>query len=182
MTAKPPRIGASNDVLSAVDLARLVAGASRADVLKASQFSDALSVKSSAIDDALRASRIAADTAKASQFIDREGINGPGGAPVARASLSRPASAIAVPDHSAPTHVPSKDQPSVGVVGTVAELGHLVRRSRDRLDMSQQALADVAGVGRRFVSELENGKESLEFGKVLKVARAVGIVLLADRS
>jgi len=53
-----------------------------------------------------------------------------------------------------------------------ADLGRLVRAARKRRDFSQQQFADLAGVGRRFLSELENGKPTLELGKVLKVAGA----------
>lgn len=45
--------------------------------------------------------------------------------------------------------------------------------------MTQQAFADLCGVGRRFLSELENGKPTVEFGKVLQVLAAAGIDLTA---
>ena len=61
------------------------------------------------------------------------------------------------------------------------ELGKLIRKRRGNNGMNQQQLADLAGVGRRFLSELENGKQSLEFGKVLRVVSAVGIDLLAKQ-
>ncbi len=57
------------------------------------------------------------------------------------------------------------------------DLGNLVREARERRNLSQQTFADLAGVGRRFVSELENGKPTLEFEKVVKVARAAGLSL-----
>ncbi|WP_436112671.1 helix-turn-helix transcriptional regulator [Neorhizobium tomejilense] len=53
----------------------------------------------------------------------------------------------------------------------------MVRHAREERRLTQQAFADLAGVGRRFISELENGKTTLEFDKVLKVARAAGISL-----
>lgn len=63
------------------------------------------------------------------------------------------------------------------------DLGNMVRRLRESRKLSQQEFADLAGVGRRFLSELENGKPTLEFAKVLQVAQAAGISLLArDRS
>ncbi|WP_292475126.1 type II toxin-antitoxin system Y4mF family antitoxin, partial [Mesorhizobium sp.] len=62
---------------------------------------------------------------------------------------------------------------------SASDLGRLVRRARERRHLSQQSFADLAGVGRRFLSELENGKSTLELGKVLKVANAAGISLLA---
>ncbi|WP_198541107.1 helix-turn-helix transcriptional regulator [Mesorhizobium sp. LCM 4577] len=62
---------------------------------------------------------------------------------------------------------------------SASDLGRLVRRAREGRHLSQQSFADLAGVGRRFLSELENGKATLELGKVLKVAHAAGISLLA---
>ena len=66
------------------------------------------------------------------------------------------------------------------LVDTAADLGRLVRRRRDELRLSQLQLARAAGTGRRFVSELESGKPSLELGRVLSVCRALGIHLLAE--
>ncbi len=64
-------------------------------------------------------------------------------------------------------------------ITSVADIGVLVRAARERQKLSQQSFADLAGVGRRFLSELENGKGTLEFDKVLKVAAASGIDLFA---
>lgn len=64
-------------------------------------------------------------------------------------------------------------------IASPADLGRLVRAVRERRDFSQQEFADLAGVGRRFLSELENGKPTLELGKVLKVTKAAGIALFA---
>ena len=61
------------------------------------------------------------------------------------------------------------------------DLGQLVREARQHRKLSQQAFADLVGVGRRFISELENGKATLEFDKVLQVASATGIDVLARR-
>ncbi|WP_258582717.1 helix-turn-helix transcriptional regulator [Mesorhizobium sp. AR02] len=64
-------------------------------------------------------------------------------------------------------------------IASPADLGRLVRKVREGRGLSQQEFADLAGVGRRFLSELENGKPTLELGKVLKVANAAGISLFA---
>lgn len=64
---------------------------------------------------------------------------------------------------------------------SAGDLGRLVRAARKRMKLSQQAFADLAGVGRRFVSELEAGKPTLEIGRVLKVAAAAGIDVLARK-
>lgn len=64
-------------------------------------------------------------------------------------------------------------------IETAADLGQLVRSARKRMGMTQQRFADLAGVGRRFLSELEGGKASLEIGRVLAVCKAAGIDLYA---
>jgi y4mF family transcriptional regulator len=71
-------------------------------------------------------------------------------------------------------------QPSRRAIACAGDVGHLVRTAREARNMTQQRFADLAGVGRRFVSELENGKATLEFDKVMKVAAAAGIDLLAQ--
>lgn len=60
-------------------------------------------------------------------------------------------------------------------------LGDIIHATRKRMKLSQQKFADLTGVGRRFISELENGKPTLEFGLVLQVCEAAGIDILARR-
>lgn len=80
---------------------------------------------------------------------------------------------------------PHQPTPHAGVVESRAtitsakDIGLLVRMEREKRKLSQQSFADLAGVGRRFISELENGKASLEFDKVIKVVAAAGIHLIA---
>ena len=81
---------------------------------------------------------------------------------------------------SARTEPPSDSEASVAIT-SVHDLGQLIREAREQRKLSQQTFADLAGVGRRFISELENGKATLEFDKVLQVASATGIDLLARR-
>jgi y4mF family transcriptional regulator len=66
-------------------------------------------------------------------------------------------------------------------ITTPADLGKIIYDARKKQGFTQQQFADLAGVGRRFLSELENGKQSLEFGKVLVVAAAAGIDLVAKK-
>lgn len=60
------------------------------------------------------------------------------------------------------------------------QLGELVSRRRRELKLTQSDLALAAGTGRRFISELENGKSSCELGKSLSVLSALGIALVGD--
>ncbi len=64
-------------------------------------------------------------------------------------------------------------------IENAADLGLLVRQARKAMRMTQSIFAAHAGVGRRFVSELERGKPNLEFNKALACANAAGIDLLA---
>ena len=58
---------------------------------------------------------------------------------------------------------------------TAEELGALVRLRRKELNLNQSELALASATGRRFISDLENGKESCELGKTLKVLAGLGI-------
>jgi y4mF family transcriptional regulator len=64
-------------------------------------------------------------------------------------------------------------------IKTPQQLGSVVKASRVAKKLTQQQLADVAGVGRRFIVECEAGKPRLEFAKVLQVAAAAGIDIFA---
>ncbi|MBT5119622.1 MAG: helix-turn-helix transcriptional regulator [Planctomycetes bacterium] len=57
------------------------------------------------------------------------------------------------------------------------QLAALVFWRRKKHRLSQAQLAALAGVGRRFVSELERGKQSLQLDKVLAVLDVLGLSL-----
>lgn len=78
---------------------------------------------------------------------------------------------------AAPTLAP---QGGTSTAESVLDLGQAVRQARKDRRMNQQELADAAGVGRRFVSELERGKATLEVGKVLRVCHAAGVALFMN--
>jgi len=54
------------------------------------------------------------------------------------------------------------------------ELGAFVRERRKAEGLTQEDMANIAGVGRRFVSELERGKRSLRLDSVEAVLRVFG--------
>ena len=67
------------------------------------------------------------------------------------------------------------------VMDTTA-LGNSIRRQRKSLGLTQQDAAGLCGVGERFLSELERGKESASLGKALQVIRRLGLrVVLTHR-
>jgi HTH-type transcriptional regulator/antitoxin HipB len=64
-----------------------------------------------------------------------------------------------------------------GKIRAVSELGAAIRAKRKAIGMRQEELASLAGVGPRFLSEIEHGKTSAEIGKVLQVLRRLGLEL-----
>lgn len=55
------------------------------------------------------------------------------------------------------------------------EWGRLVRATRKEQGISQEQLAGVANVGIRFISDLENGKKTLQLDKAIRVLEALGL-------
>ena len=55
------------------------------------------------------------------------------------------------------------------------DFGRRVRERRRQLGLSQSALADVVGVNRRVIGELERGKPSVQLGIALRVAEVLGL-------
>ena len=60
---------------------------------------------------------------------------------------------------------------------TAAEIGALIRSTRKEQHVSQTALAGLASVGTRFISDLENGKGTIQVQKLLDVLNALGLGL-----
>ena len=65
-------------------------------------------------------------------------------------------------------------------IHTAEQIGALVRQHRKDQKLTQKELAGLSGVGVRFISELERGKESCELGKTLHILAMLGIPLLMD--
>lgn len=100
--------------------------------------------------------------------------------PIARGRPAQLPGATPPAAPSTPIEASSREdrKPSTPVT-SVADIGNLVRQARMRLGFNQQRFADMAGVGRRFVSELEAGKGSVETERLLRCCLAAGIDLFA---
>ena len=68
-----------------------------------------------------------------------------------------------------------KDSLPYGNVDTPAALGQVVRARRKQQGATQADFASLCGVGVRFMSDLENGKPTIELGKALKVLQCLGL-------
>jgi len=56
-------------------------------------------------------------------------------------------------------------------------LGSFIRQKRKLQGTTQVEFASLCGVGVRFISDLENGKATIEMGKVIQVINSLGLVL-----
>lgn len=68
-------------------------------------------------------------------------------------------------------------QPRTTEIRSTKDLGAAVRAARKAMDLPQAQAALLCGVGIRFLSELENGKETARLGEVLKVVAGLGLAL-----
>ena len=55
------------------------------------------------------------------------------------------------------------------------EVGAFIANERKRQGITQLELSQAADVGRRFIVELESGKDTIHAGKLLKVLATIGI-------
>ncbi|MBM3964190.1 MAG: helix-turn-helix transcriptional regulator [Planctomycetes bacterium] len=62
-------------------------------------------------------------------------------------------------------------------VTQVKDIGQLVRQRRKEAGLTLKDAAGMAGVGVRFLSELERGKSTLQLGLVIEVLQLFGLEL-----
>lgn len=72
----------------------------------------------------------------------------------------------------------TKDHETVyGRIVSAKDLGQAIRSKRKEIGMRQETAAGMTGVGTKFLSQLENGKETAELGKALQVLYKMGLEL-----
>lgn len=54
-------------------------------------------------------------------------------------------------------------------------LGRIIRQHRKSIGLTQRDAAGLCGVGERFLSELERGKETASLGKAIQVIKRLGL-------
>ena len=57
------------------------------------------------------------------------------------------------------------------------QLGSVIRDRRKAAGLTQKKAAALAGVGTRFLSELERGKPTSEVGKTIRIIQLLGLEL-----
>jgi len=63
----------------------------------------------------------------------------------------------------------------IRTISDPAAMGRLIRDARRALGLTQPDLALSAGVGVRFLVDVEKGKPTAQIGKVMQVLAALGI-------
>jgi len=62
-----------------------------------------------------------------------------------------------------------------GKVTTAEDVGRIIKAKRKETGVRQDMAAGMSEVGTKFLSQLENGKETAELGKTLRVLRKLGL-------
>jgi len=63
-----------------------------------------------------------------------------------------------------------------------ANIGTQVKHKRKQLCITQPQLAAMSGTGVRFISDLENGKPTMQIGKILEIIHVLGLdVYISER-
>ena len=63
----------------------------------------------------------------------------------------------------------------IELIKNTKHLGQIIRKKRKDLGLTQKEVSDLCNTGNRFISELENGKTTVQFEKVLKIINALGL-------
>jgi HTH-type transcriptional regulator/antitoxin HipB len=73
-------------------------------------------------------------------------------------------------------------KPPLGNIQNAMELGKIVANQRKAQGLTQSDLAGLAQTGTRFISDLENGKGTVQFDKVMHILNLLGLdVVIMDR-
>ena len=73
-------------------------------------------------------------------------------------------------------------KPPLGNIQNAMELGQIVASQRKVQGLTQSDLAGLAQTGTRFISDLENGKGTVQFDKVMHILNLLGLdVVIRDR-
>jgi HTH-type transcriptional regulator/antitoxin HipB len=67
------------------------------------------------------------------------------------------------------------------VIGSTEEIGSLIRKARTEQGMNQIMTAGLFGSGNRFISDVENGKKTIQAQKLLDLLDMVGLEVVIRR-
>lgn len=61
-------------------------------------------------------------------------------------------------------------------ITNIQELASYLKSLRKAQNLTQNDLAGITGLGRRFISDVENAKETAQIGKILHLLNSLGAV------
>lgn len=62
----------------------------------------------------------------------------------------------------------------------IQNIGDIIKYHRKKAGLSQKALADIAGIGKTIVFDIEKGKETVQFKSIINVLKALNINILLN--
>lgn len=62
----------------------------------------------------------------------------------------------------------------------IQNIGDIIKYHRKKAGLSQKALADIAGIGKTVVFDIEKGKETVQFKSIINVLKALNISILLN--
>ncbi len=65
-------------------------------------------------------------------------------------------------------------------ITNVKEFGSAIKKRRKELGYTQKHICEVSGISASFMSDLENGKETIEIGKAFFLANLLGMDISLD--
>lgn len=68
----------------------------------------------------------------------------------------------------------------MAVIFDEKNLSNLIKHGRKKADLSQVELAELAGVGKTLIFNIENGQTNVHFANLLKVLKVLNIKLLIE--
>ena len=60
-------------------------------------------------------------------------------------------------------------------INSVEEFGKMIRKRRKKLGYTQKYISDFSGISVTFISDLENGKRTVELEKAIRLANLLGL-------
>lgn len=63
------------------------------------------------------------------------------------------------------------------LVQNTRDIGRLIRKRRQELGLTQAQLATMYGTTQKWISYVENGKDTVPVGQVLRLLKTMGLIL-----
>jgi HTH-type transcriptional regulator/antitoxin HipB len=82
--------------------------------------------------------------------------------------------------HASSAATPHSEQPFR--LYTAASVGPAIRRYREEAGLTQAQLAEMAGLNRTYLSDLEQGRETEQVRRILRVLKLLGVRATLQRA